>query len=669
MSLHKSVDLPYQPPGAAAAKEWRFAWPNASDFTFNYYRLLDTKDGNNFAQSKKGQKLRIAVIGAGVAGLTAARELFRSGYTHIDIYEASERIGGRTYSIKAEGQDTAYEMGAMRMPFFPAPGKKNSVLDYYRQLYGIATQPFPNPGSTVVKTTGIYLNEGYGPDPDPANPPPPEMLLWQGGTAPPDPALKEVYDIWNDFVNMTTPVLQKEYGKSREEWTAFWQSMIGNYWNKNFRELSYMPRIKKYDPAKPGFFGGLGMTQKQSALFYTIGAGDGSWGAFYDISCLYVIRTLLFGFGTDHQLIQGLFGKKGAYTPGPEHDGHPLDSHGKPLAPPAYIGVQSFAECMFYMPVQSDNKSNGVSLYDALSRREFEVRLWTDTPVKRVSKQPDGSILIASRHPGMQEDTQMHYDAVILTVPTWAIELSMGTDFPLTEVPLDVTQSIRNSHWISSCKVFFPLKERYWEKGVIPQIIATDTYLQGVYAYAVDSKNSNPGVLLASYTWEDGANKFLPNMDKKSLANLCLQKLDEILLRCKNIGQPVSRYIDTSKDPVVIQWSEQATYRGCAKLYRETSWIEDYSLLTYNQKYSAKSQLYFAGEGFSVQGGWTEPALRGALDAVVYLVKNNGGEFRGGFKFSDYPQYEYKDPDNPYPCSTDRLALFGAQDGVKGGRK
>jgi tryptophan 2-monooxygenase len=71
--------------------------------------------------------------------------------------------------------------------------------------------------------------------------------------------------------------------------------------------------------------------------------------------------------------------------------------------------------------------------------------------------------------------------------------------------------------------------------------------------------------------------------------------------------------------------------------------------LTYNQKYSAKSQLYFAGEGFSVEGGWTEPALRGALDAVVHLLQNKGGQFCGNFKFSDYPQYTYSVPTNPYP--------------------
>jgi tryptophan 2-monooxygenase len=110
--------------------------------------------------------LRIAVVGAGMAGLTAARELFRCGYTNIDIFEASDRIGGRNYSIPAPDRLTTYEMGAMRMPFFTQPGAQNCVLDYYRNLFGITTQPFPDPGSAATASTGIYINDGRGPDRD-----------------------------------------------------------------------------------------------------------------------------------------------------------------------------------------------------------------------------------------------------------------------------------------------------------------------------------------------------------------------------------------------------------------------------------------------------------------------------------------------------------------------
>src|SRR5580700_8817611 len=40
----------------------------------------------------------IAIIGAGIAGLVAAYELLRAGAANVVLFEASDRIGGRTWS-------------------------------------------------------------------------------------------------------------------------------------------------------------------------------------------------------------------------------------------------------------------------------------------------------------------------------------------------------------------------------------------------------------------------------------------------------------------------------------------------------------------------------------------------------------------------------------------
>jgi len=68
------------------------------------------------------------------------------------------------------------------------------------------------------------------------------------------------------------------------------------YDEMNFRQLVRLEAVEKYDPKRPGYFGGLGMDSQQSRVFYVIGMGDGGWGAFYDISSLYILRTALFGF-------------------------------------------------------------------------------------------------------------------------------------------------------------------------------------------------------------------------------------------------------------------------------------------------------------------------------------------------------------------------------------
>ena len=56
---------------------------------------------------------RIAVIGAGLAGLAAATELARAGQ-HPTVFEARDRVGGRVWSerLRAGGRDVVVERGA-----------------------------------------------------------------------------------------------------------------------------------------------------------------------------------------------------------------------------------------------------------------------------------------------------------------------------------------------------------------------------------------------------------------------------------------------------------------------------------------------------------------------------------------------------------------------------
>jgi monoamine oxidase len=55
---------------------------------------------------------RVAVVGAGLAGLTAARELVDAGF-EVVVIEARDRLGGRIHSADAPGFDTPVELGAV----------------------------------------------------------------------------------------------------------------------------------------------------------------------------------------------------------------------------------------------------------------------------------------------------------------------------------------------------------------------------------------------------------------------------------------------------------------------------------------------------------------------------------------------------------------------------
>lgn len=95
----------------------------------------------------------VAILGAGIAGLTAAYELSRKGYA-VTVLEASHRVGGRNFTVR--GGDLIDEIGQPQTCRFdrdpdlyfnagPAriPGHHASLLSYCREL-GVALAPFVN---------------------------------------------------------------------------------------------------------------------------------------------------------------------------------------------------------------------------------------------------------------------------------------------------------------------------------------------------------------------------------------------------------------------------------------------------------------------------------------------------------------------------------------------
>jgi len=55
--------------------------------------------------------LKIAVVGAGVAGLSAAYLLKKAGYSNVTVFEKEDRLGGKCRTVKLDGR--TYELGAV----------------------------------------------------------------------------------------------------------------------------------------------------------------------------------------------------------------------------------------------------------------------------------------------------------------------------------------------------------------------------------------------------------------------------------------------------------------------------------------------------------------------------------------------------------------------------
>ncbi|NLI27369.1 MAG: flavin monoamine oxidase family protein [Acetobacter sp.] len=102
----------------------------------------------NLSGAKKGT--RIVVLGAGLAGLLAAYELRKAGYT-VQVLEFQNRGGGRNISLR--GGDTLTELGGATQKVNFAPGNyinpgpwripyHHQGLLHYCQQFGVALEPF-----------------------------------------------------------------------------------------------------------------------------------------------------------------------------------------------------------------------------------------------------------------------------------------------------------------------------------------------------------------------------------------------------------------------------------------------------------------------------------------------------------------------------------------------
>lgn len=89
--------------------------------------------------------LRIAIVGAGASGLTAAHTLRDLGYENIVVFEKESRPGGKVESYEYEGH--IYELGAV---WLGASYKKNLAL---AEEYGV---PFQTAESVGVYEDGVF---------------------------------------------------------------------------------------------------------------------------------------------------------------------------------------------------------------------------------------------------------------------------------------------------------------------------------------------------------------------------------------------------------------------------------------------------------------------------------------------------------------------------------
>jgi monoamine oxidase len=228
----------------------------------DYVELISRREGlsRDFIASRS----RVAIIGAGAAGLAAAYELARVGIEPI-VYEISDRIGGRLYSYRFPGDPHAIaELGAMRFP------STAHVFFHYLKAFELRTQTFPDP---LVVPTVLYF-KGH-------------RHLCLNKEDLPSP-LQRVAQKWTALVDLLIPKEQRDC-TDPEIYRAFWQEQIDQYANVTF----YQALISH------------GWDSGEIDLFGSLGLGTGGFDSLYSVSFLEFLRILRHRWERDQQLVEG----------------------------------------------------------------------------------------------------------------------------------------------------------------------------------------------------------------------------------------------------------------------------------------------------------------------------------------------------------------------------
>ncbi|NXX80622.1 OXLA oxidase, partial [Urocolius indicus] len=172
-------------------------------------------------------------------------------------------------------------------------------------------------------------------------------------------------------------------------------------------------------------------------------------------------------------------------------------------------------------------------------------------------------------------------------------------------------QALRSIHYSSATKVALACSERFWEQdGIQGGHSTTDQPSRFIY-YPSHNLTSGLGVILASYTWTDDAEFFLPLSEDKCL-DVVYQDLSEI-------HQVPKDYLRFTCDQYVIQkWQlDKHSLGGFAAL-------TPYQFVDYSQAlFEHEGRIHFAGEHTAQPHGWIDTSIKSAVRAASNIHQDS----------------------------------------------
>lgn len=163
-------------------------------------------------------------------------------------------------------------------------------------------------------------------------------------------------------------------------------------------------------------------------------------------------------------------------------------------------------------------------------------------------------------------------------------------------------RAIRQLHYDASAKILLQFRRRFWEDddGIVGGATFTDLPIRAVF-YPTHSRETGRGVLLASYTWSEDAQRWGS-----------LSPADRITQALENLAQvhpqaPAEFEVGTSK-----MWHDDEFAGGAFALFDPGQ-----QSLLYHDIVSPEGRIHFAGEHASLAHAWIQGAIESGLRAAA----------------------------------------------------
>ncbi|XP_032845715.1 L-amino-acid oxidase [Tyto alba] len=178
------------------------------------------------------------------------------------------------------------------------------------------------------------------------------------------------------------------------------------------------------------------------------------------------------------------------------------------------------------------------------------------------------------------------------------------------------THALRSIHYASASKIFLACTEKFWEKdGIRGGYSITDRPSRFIY-YPSHNFSSGVGVILASYTWNDDAEFFLPLTDAECL-DLVFQDLSAI-------HQVSKEYLQSTCSQYVIEkWQQDKHSMGAFAAFTPYQFA-DYSRALFEHE----GRVHFAGEHTAQPHAWIDTSMKSAIRAASNIHHDSGEDPR-----------------------------------------